>query len=116
MPDFEVWDLIKVPFPCTDRPVQGRRPALIVADPAAPGAPVLLWVLMVTSAGHRSRPDDVSDSDLAAAGLKAASVVRPAKIATIEARDAERIGCFASADRPRVAAAVQGSLAALLTG
>ncbi len=27
MPSFEVWDILKVPFPYTDRPVRQRRPA-----------------------------------------------------------------------------------------
>lgn len=114
MPDFEVWDLVKVPFPYTNRPVQQRRPALIVAVPVAPGAPELLWVLMVTSAANRGWPGDVVVSDLTAAGLPAASVVRSAKVATIEARDAERIGHLLSEDRSQVAMAVRGSLAQLL--
>ena len=114
MPDFEVWDLVKVPFPCTNRPVQQQRPALVVAVPVAPGAPELLWVLMVTSAANRGWPGDVAVSDLAIAGLPAASVVRPAKIATIEARDAQRIGYLPPEDRPQVAEAMRGSLAKLL--
>ena len=114
MPGFEVWDLVKVPFPYTNRPVQQRRPALVVASPIAPGAPELLWVLMVTSAANRGWPGDVAVSDLAVAGLPAASVVRSAKIATIEARDAERIGCLPPKDRSLVAEAVRGSLAQLL--
>ena len=114
MPDFEVWDLVKVPFPYTNRPVQQRRPALVVAVPVTPGAPELLWVLMVTSAANRGWPGDVAVSDLAAAGLPAASVVRSAKIATIEARDAERIGHLPSKDRSQVAMAVRGSLVQLL--
>ena len=81
MPGCEVWDLVKVPFPYTNRPVQQRRPALVVAVPDAPGAPELLWVLMVTSAANRGWPGDVVVSDLAAAGLPAPSVVRSAKIA-----------------------------------
>lgn len=114
MPDFEVWDLVKVPFPYTNRPVQQRRPALIVAVPVAPGAPELLWVLMVTSAANRGWPGDVVVSDLAAAGLPAASVVRSAKIATIEAQDAERMGHLPPDDRHQVAEAMRGSLASLL--
>ncbi len=114
MPGFEVWDLVKVPFPYTNRPVQQRRPALVVAVPIAPGAPELLWVLMVTSAANRGWPGDVVVSDLTAAGLPAASVVRSTKVATIEARDAERIGYLPSEDRSLVAMAVRGSLAQLL--
>lgn len=109
MPPYDVWDLVKVPFPYTNRPVQQRRPALVVAVPNVPGAPNLLWVLMVTSAGNRGWPSDVVVSDLIEAGLPAPSVVRPAKIATIEAGDAERIGCLPHADRLQIMKALQGS-------
>lgn len=72
---FEVWDLVKVPFPYINHPVQQRRPALVVAFHEAPGTPSLLWVLMVTSAENRGWPGDVAVSDLIEAGLPAPSVV-----------------------------------------
>lgn len=115
MPGFEVWDVVRVPFPYSNRPVQQRRRALVVAVPDALGAPGLLWVLMVTSAANRGWPGDVLVSDLAAAGLPAASVVRSAKIATIEAGDAERIGSLPPKDRLQVSKSVRGNLARLLT-
>ncbi len=114
MADCEVWDLVKIPFPYTNCPVQQRRPALVVAVPDAPGAPRLLWVLMVTSAANRGWPGDVVVSKLAEAGLPAASVVRSAKIATIEASDAERIGSLPMEDRLQVTAALRSSLAHVL--
>lgn len=110
MPDCEVWDLVKVPFPYTNRPVQQRRPALVVAVSEMPGAPDLIWVLMVTSAANRGWPGDVVVSDLEVAGLPAASVVRPAKIATIEVLDAERIGHLPPEDRPQVTQALRSQL------
>jgi mRNA interferase MazF len=115
MPDFEVWDLVKVPFPYTNRPVQQRRPALVVAVPDTPGAPDLLWVVMVTSAANRGWQGDVAVSDLQQAGLPAPSVVRSAKIATIGANDAEKIGQLPGADRPLVAQALTESLADALS-
>ncbi len=111
----KVWDLVKVSFPYTNRPVQQRRPALVVATPYAQGGPNLLWVLMVTSAGNRGWLGDVAISDLAEAGLPAPSVVRPAKVATIEAGDAERIGCLPRADRLQVTEVLRGSLRLALT-
>ncbi len=116
MPSCEVWDLVKVPFPYTNRPVQQRRPALVVAVPDAPGAPKLLWVLMVTGAANHGWPGDVAVSDLHVAGLPAASVVRSAKIATIEARDAEPIGQLPPKDRTEVVEALLASLAGVLSG
>ena len=76
MPGFRVWDIVKVPFPYTNRPVQQRRPALVVACHVAEGTPALLWVLMITSAAHRRWPHDVEITDLAAAGLPASSIVQ----------------------------------------
>jgi mRNA interferase MazF len=52
----------------------------------------LLWVVMVTSAENRGWPSDVSITGLARAGLPVASVVCPAKIATIDAADATKLG------------------------
>ncbi len=115
MPGFEPWDVVRVPFPYTNRPVRQRRPALVLARATAgEGAPPLLWVCMVTSAENRPWPGDVPVSDLAAAGLPAPSVVRPAKIATIEAMSADRIGRLPHADRPAVAAAIRDRLARVL--
>ena len=116
MPGCEVWDLVKVPFPYTNRPVQQRRPALVVAILDAPGAPQLLWVLMVTSAANRGWAGDVAVSDMPAAGLPAASVVRSAKIATIEAGDAERIGSLRPNDRLLIVEALRKNFAQALVG
>jgi len=85
---FEVWDIVKVPFPYTDRPVRQRRPALVVAAGEIEVTHGLIWLLMITSAENRGWPDDVRISDLRTAGLPAPSIVRPAKIATVDAGDA----------------------------
>lgn len=102
MPGFEVWDIIKVPFPYTNRPVRQLRPALVVRTAEAAGAPDLLWVLMVTSSAHRQWERDVVITDLATAGLPAPSMVRTAKIATIEALDAQAIGKLPQENRNAV--------------
>ncbi|MDE1149974.1 MAG: type II toxin-antitoxin system PemK/MazF family toxin [Azospirillaceae bacterium] len=99
MPDFDAWDVIKVPFPYTDRPVRERRPAVVVAANGIQQEHGLLWVLMITSAANRGWSGDVAVSDLVHAGLPAESVVRTAKIATIEAKEAERIGSLPAPDR-----------------
>lgn len=103
-PIFEVWDVVKVPFPYTDRPVRQRRPALVIAAEQLQAAHGLLWLAMITSAANRGWLGDVMVSDLALAGLPAASLVRPAKLATIEARDAERLGALPPSDRAAIAA------------
>lgn len=103
MPDFEAWDIIKVPFPYKDRPVRERRPALVIAAGGIQQDHGLLWVLMITSAANRGWSGDVPVSDLDQAGLPAESLVRTAKIATIEAKEAERIGRLPAQDRVDVA-------------
>jgi mRNA interferase MazF len=93
MPIFNQGDVVKVPFPYTDQPVRQRRPALVVSAGTIGRDGTLLWVAMITSADNPAWPDDVtlSGSQLSA-GLTAASVVRPCKLATIEAAHCERLG------------------------
>ena len=111
---FEVWDVVKVPFPYTDRPVRQRRPALVIAADDLQGQHGLLWLLLITSAVNRGWRGDVPISDLTAAGLPAPSIVRPAKVATVEARDAEPLGSLPSADRTAVASYLETILSPIL--
>jgi mRNA interferase MazF len=111
----EVWDVIKVPFPYTSRPVQQHRPALVVGRHMEAGSPARLWVLMITSADHRRLMGDIEISDLATAGLPAASIVRSAKITTVEVLDAVRMGSLPFSDRAEVRDQITGVLAVLRT-
>jgi mRNA interferase MazF len=111
---FNTWDIVKVPFPYADRPVRQRRPALVVAAEDLEAAHGLLWLVMITSAKNRGWPGDVLVSDLSKAGLPAASVVRPAKIATIEARDAQPLGVLPSVDRAVISEYLREKLAGIL--
>jgi mRNA interferase MazF len=92
MPRSKRGDVVKVPFPYTDRATRQSRPALVVAAGDLEDAHGLLWVVMITSAENRRWPGDVVIGDLAVAGLPAPSVIRTAKIATIEAGDAAKLG------------------------
>lgn len=114
MPTFEAWDIVKVPFPYADRPVRQRRPALVVAAGDLQARHSLVWALMITSAENRRWPTDVTVSDLAIAGLPAPSVVRTAKIAVIDCRDAEPLGTLPNSDRAAVTACLAGHLAAAM--
>jgi len=79
-----------MPFPFTDRAAVRRRPTLVASRPAPLGSVVRHSVLaMITSAGHRRWPLDVSVSDLRRAGLPAPSVVRM-KLLTLDDRLVER--------------------------
>lgn len=104
MAGFERGDVVKVPFPYTDRSTRQSRPALVVSTRAALERHGLLWVVMITSAENRGWPGDIAIGGLVSAGLPVPSVVRTAKIATIEAADATRLGRISPALFRKVAA------------
>ena len=86
MPAFEPGDIVRAPFPYTDRDTVQHRPALVVSSTGLGPKDALCWVVMITSAENRPWVDDVALGDAyAASGLPAPSVVRPAKIATLDA-------------------------------
>jgi len=97
MPSFKQGEVIKVPFPYTDRATRQFRPALVVATGGIESDYRLLWVAMITSAENRGWPGDVTINDLDQAGLPAPSVIRTAKIATLEVSDATRLGKVSAA-------------------
>jgi mRNA interferase MazF len=92
MPIFRQGQVVRVPFPYTDRSTRQHRPALVISRGAIGEDAALLWVAMITSAENRPWPGDHAITDFRAAGLPIASVVRPVKITTVEARDAEPVG------------------------
>jgi len=92
MPSFRQGEIIQVPFPYTDRATRQRRPALVVSSGDFEDQHGLLWVVMITSSENRGWPSDIPVPDHISAGLPEPSVVRPAKIATVEVRAAEPLG------------------------
>jgi mRNA interferase MazF len=97
MATFSQGDIVKVPFPYTDRSTRQSRPALVVSIPSLEDAHGLMWVVMITSAENRGWPGDIVITALSRAGLPAPSVIRPAKIATIDASDATKLGTISAA-------------------
>jgi mRNA interferase MazF len=79
---------------------------LVVSVPTFEHKTGLLWVVMITAAENRPWPGDVALADDRRAGLSIPSVIRPTKIATIEAAQASRIGNIGSAERRAVRAAI----------
>jgi len=110
MPRFRQGDVVKVPFPYTDRSTRQFRPALVASLGGIEAAHGLLWVVMITSAENRGWPGDVAIGNLAMAGLPVPSVIRTAKIATIEAADAEKLGKVSRALFGQVAGHLQREL------
>lgn len=92
MPTFEAGDIVRVPFPYTDRPVRQHRPALVVSKAGLGPDRELHWVLMITSAENRRWTTDVPVPASRETGLPADSLVRTAKIATIEGSSASLLG------------------------
>jgi len=74
-----------VRFPYNDRAAIECRPALVVSNPTSEGRHGLLWVLTITAAKNRSWEGDVPIPDDRTVGLPIPPIVRPAKIATVEA-------------------------------
>lgn len=93
MPTYRAGDVVRVPFPYTDRDVRQYRPALIISDGPPGDGDRFLWVLMITSAEHRRWPGDINmDGRHQDAGLPSPSLVRSAKIATVETSKVALIG------------------------
>lgn len=101
MPTFERFEVVAAPFPYIERPVQKRRPCLVVGSPDQSD---LVWVVMITSAGNEGWPQDINIADVSLAGLKASSVVRTAKIATVKNKVLKPIGRLDASTAKKVAA------------
>jgi len=111
MPTFEPGDIVRVPFPYTNRDSSQHRPALVISNGAIASG-MLLWVLMITSSENRSWPGDVSIlSSVDLTGLPATSKVRTLKVATVKTASAQRIGTIAADEL----AAVRRELANILS-
>ena len=108
MASFERFDVVRVPFPFTDRQADKNRPALIVSDRAAFNRPAGHSVMaMITSASHAPWRLDVSISDLKSAGLPAPSIVR-FKLFTLDHRLVRgTLGRLAEKDRAKMRKAMR---------
>ncbi len=103
-PVFDRFCVVVVPFPYADQLAEKRRPALVISSAAFQTRTGLVWVAMITSAKNARWQDDIAIADHEACGLPAPSIVRPAKIATIDAgRIAARLGMLTSRECGEVA-------------
>ncbi|MEO6012439.1 MAG: type II toxin-antitoxin system PemK/MazF family toxin [Devosia sp.] len=106
MQSFSWGAVARVPFPQVERDRRQNRPALVVAVFDLPNP--LLWVLMITSAENEPWEGDIPIVNFAEAGLPAPSVIRTAKIGTVEMRQSE----FAGRVSNKIMAKVERRLAA----
>lgn len=97
---YQPWDIVVVPFPFTSGTDEKRRPALIVSADILASRHGLYWLLMITSTNNSRWECDIEISDLRATGLPHPSVVRPAKITTLQGdRILGKIGLLPKKDR-----------------
>ncbi|MDD2795164.1 type II toxin-antitoxin system PemK/MazF family toxin [Acidocella sp.] len=111
---FKRWDIVRIPYPAGEKPAREHRPALVIVAGEIFKNHGLLWVLMITSVKNRGWPGDVEVGDMMAAGLGVPSVVRTAKMMTVEGREAEVIGALLGAARRQVSEQVFANMG--LTG
>ena len=100
---FNRWDVVKVPYPFTEGVGEKRRPALVINGDALAREHGFYWLVMITSAIDSGWVGDVPIKNLATAGLNVASVVRTAKIMTVQQdRILGRLGRLAAAEARQV--------------
>lgn len=102
---FDVFDVVRVPFPFTDRNATKNRPALVLSATAAFNTPAGHSVMvMITSSHHARWPLDCDIGDIKAAGLPSPSIVR-FKLFTLDHRLVRgRLGRLSTADTALVRA------------
>ena len=105
----DLWDVVVVPFPFSEKAGTKRRPALVLSRKAfnASGHVVLA---MITTSAHHAWPGDVDIEDKDAAGLPLPCIVR-LKLFTLDARLLmKRIGALSASDRRHVTTALKAHL------
>lgn len=100
---FEHMDVVRVPFPFTDKTATKNRPALVISRGETFNAPANHSVMaMITSATHTPWPLDCHITDLNAAGLPARSLIR-FKLFTLDHRLIRgRLGALTPEDSEKV--------------
>jgi len=99
-------ELVLIRFPEASLEPGKLRPALVVA--IAPGRYADVLLALVTSRGYQEVPDfdeviSVADEDFAATRLKSTSVIRLARLVTVEAGIIEgRLGVISTARLQRI--------------
>ena len=82
---YEQFDIVKVPFPFTDKDANKKRPALVLSKPSYCKDNDHYILAMITTAKQSSWQNDIEISDLQVAGLPSPSKVR-FKIFSLDSR------------------------------
>jgi mRNA interferase MazF len=103
---YEQFDVVRVPFPFTDKATTKRRPALVVSAAGVLSAVNETVLAMITTALHSAWPLDHPIQDINLAGLRHPSIVR-FKIFTLDDRlILNKIGHLDGGDRAAVSASL----------
>jgi len=108
---YDAFDVAAVPFPFTDKVKQKPRPALVISARGFNAGHDHVILLMITTAAHTQWPSDVPVTDLSAAGLTAASVVRFKCFTLEESVVTRKIGTLSKRDQAMTLAALRQALA-----
>lgn len=85
------WDVVVVPFPYSDKLAEKRRPALVLSSDKFNTETGLLWVAMITSTENFGFRGDAEIPVAIKTGLTTPSIIRSAKLATIEQNRVVRV-------------------------
>jgi mRNA interferase MazF len=100
-------DVVVVPFPFVDRPIQKRRPSLVLSVRSFNEASGHSVLAMITTAAGTRWPSDLPIHDLAVAGLPRACVVRWKLFTLPNDTLLKKAGAFGDADREAFRVAAQ---------
>jgi len=106
----DVGDIVVLPFPFVDVAADKRRPSVVLSKLEFNGANGHSVCAMITTAGRTNWPSDIAITDLAAAGLPRACVVRFKLFTLPNAIILKRAGTLAALDRSNIAAAARAIL------
>lgn len=98
-------DIVTVPFPFIDRPIQKRRPALVLSGTQFVESHGVVVLCMITSARRSRWGSDIMLIDWSKAGLRSESIVRWKLFTLDEALVIERRGALSARDREAVSTA-----------
>jgi mRNA interferase MazF len=107
---FEPGAVVVALYPFSDLPMAKPRPALVLSTAEFSKATGQVLLAMITTAARSSWPDDVPVTNLQAAGLSRACVVRTKFVTVTRRLIRDRIGALSSVDRAAASAACRGAI------
>ena len=98
----DLWSVVVVPFPFSERPGTKRRPALVLSKRLFNGSGHTI-LAMITTKDHARWPGDTDITNIRASGLRLICVIR-LKLFTLDNRlILKRIGTLGEIDRKKAA-------------